>query len=145
MQAVDPGADGVALIPPGFEPWPTSGAGFLAQNGPVHRRFEGGFTLGFRVLPRHCNLAGTCHGGMLSLLADLLLIGGSKAALGLEDFVTTISLNCDFVDAAPQGSWLEGRMEVVRATRTLIFGEGRLLLDQRPVLRVNGILRRPAK
>jgi acyl-coenzyme A thioesterase PaaI-like protein len=131
-------------IPPGFEPWPSrNGQDFLAHNGPLYRRVEDGFTLGFRVLPQHCNPGGTCHGGMLSFLADMLLIGGSKAALGYADFTTTISLHSDFLEAVPVGSWLEGRMQVSRATGSLIFSEGRLTCDGRPVLRVSGILRRP--
>ncbi|MGG5822108.1 PaaI family thioesterase [Falsiroseomonas sp. HW251] len=133
-------------MPPGFEPWPSrAGDDFLSHNGPLYRRFEGGFTLGFRVEKRHCNPGGTCHGGMLSFLADMLLIGGSHAALNFHDFTRTISLHCDYLDAAPMGAWLEGRMEVVRATRTLIFGEGRLTIAGKPVLRVDGILRRPTQ
>jgi len=133
-------------VPFGFEPWPSrNGQDFLAHNGPVYRRVEDGFTLGFRVLPRHCNAGGTCHGGMLSFLADMLLIGGSKAALGYQGFTSTISLQCDFLEAVQPGSWLEGRMEVARATTSLIFAEGRLTCEGRPVLRTNGILRRPSQ
>lgn len=135
-----------AAAPPGFAPWPAAEAGFLRHNGPIYRRHgDDGFVLGFRVLPRHANMAGTCHGGMLSFLADMLLIGGSKAALGHEGFTATISLACDFVDTAPVGAWLEGRMQVVRVTGSLIFGEGRLTHEGRAVLRVNGILRRPSR
>jgi uncharacterized protein (TIGR00369 family) len=131
-------------VPPGFEQWPSrSGQDFLAHNGPLYRSFTDAFTLGFSVLTRHCNPGGTCHGGMLSFLADMLLIGGSKAALDYAEFTTTISLHCDFLDAVPVGSWLEGRMQVVRVTGSLIFGEGRLTCDGRPVLRFSGILRRP--
>jgi uncharacterized protein (TIGR00369 family) len=135
----------IADPPPGFEAWPAREGGFLAQNGPVYRRLEGGFTLGFRVLPRHCNNGDSCHGGMLSLLADILLIGGSKAVLGYQGFTVTISLACDFVAAAPLGSWLEGRAQVVRATGSLIFAEGRLTIGEQSVLRANGILRRPTR
>jgi uncharacterized protein (TIGR00369 family) len=131
-------------IPPGFEPWPSrAGDDFLSHNGPLYRSREGDFVLGFRVLKRHCNPGGTCHGGMLSFLADMLLIGGSHAALDYRDFTVTVSLHCDYLDAAPLGAWLEGRMEVVRATGSMIFAEGRLTSDGRPILRTSGILRRP--
>jgi uncharacterized protein (TIGR00369 family) len=134
-------------VPEGFEPWrPHPGPGFFPHNGPVYvRHGEGPFALGFRVLARHCNGVGTCHGGMLSFLADMLLIGGSKAELGIEGFITTISLHCDFVGAAPEGSWLEGHATVVRATGSLIFAEGRLLNEGKAVLRTNGILKRPGR
>jgi uncharacterized protein (TIGR00369 family) len=133
-------------IPAGFAPWPSrDGDDFFSHNGPLYRRLEGGFTLGFRVLPRHCNPGGTCHGGMLSFLADMLLIGGSHAALDYRDFTVTISLHCDFLDAAPRGAWLEGRMEVVRATGSMIFAEGRITCEGRPILRASGILRRPTQ
>ena len=133
-------------VPQGFEPWPSrTGHDFLAHNGPVYRRLVGGFTLGFRVLPRHCNAGGTCHGGTLSFLADMLLIGGSKAVLGYREFTSTISLQCDFLDAVQPGSWVEGRMEIARATGSLIFAEGRLTCDGKPVLRTSGILRRPTQ
>jgi acyl-coenzyme A thioesterase PaaI-like protein len=80
---------------------------------------------------------------MLSFLADMLLIGGSHAALDYRDFTVTVSLHCDYLDAAPLGAWLEGRMEVVRATGSMIFAEGRLTIEGRPILRTSGILRRP--
>lgn len=39
----------------------------------------------------------------------------------------------------------EGRAQVVRATGSLIFAEGRLTIGEQPVLRANGILRRPTR
>ena len=119
--------------------------GFVQANGPLYGRMDGErFVLGLRVEQRHCNPAGTCHGGMLALLADMLLITGSNIQARLSRYLLTVSLNCDFIGPAPRGSWIEGRAEVLRATKTLLFAQGLLTADGAPVLRTNGTFRLPA-
>lgn len=116
--------------------------GFIAVNGPLYGTREGErFVLGFRVEPRHCNPVGNCHGGMLSLLADMLLITGSNIQAKLSRFLSTVSLNCDFLAPAPLGSWIEGRAEVLKITRSLLFAQGLLTIDGEPVLRANGVFK----
>lgn len=115
---------------------------FLERVGPLYACLrDGAFVLGFRVEPGHCNPGGTCHGGMMSTLADMLLILGANVQADLQRYLTTVSLNTDFVGPAPAGAWLEGRMQVVRVTRSLVFAQGLITRDGEPVLRTSGILK----
>jgi hypothetical protein len=41
----------------------------------------------------------------------------------------------------PQGAWLQGRLEVLRATRNLLLRQGLLSVADAPVLRVDGIVK----
>jgi uncharacterized protein (TIGR00369 family) len=129
-------------IPAGFRRVEFAPNPFLERVGPLYARLDGGaFVLGFRVERDHCNPAGTCHGGMMSTLADMLLILGSNAQADLQRYLTTVSLNTDFVGAAPLGAWLEGRMQVVRVTRSLVFAQGTMTHDGEAVMRTSGILK----
>lgn len=133
-------------IPEGFARLALRSAGFIDANGPLYGRLmDGCFVMGIRIEPRHCNPNGTCHGGMLAALADMLLAMGSNLQADLSSFLLTVSISCDYLDVAPVGAWLEGRVEVLRVTRTLVFSQGMLTTEGVPVLRTNGILRRPVQ
>ncbi len=133
-------------VPPGFTRLTLPPAGFIDANGPLYGRLEDGrLVMGIRIEARHCNAVGTCHGGMLTMLADMLLAMGSNLQANLSSFLMTVSLNCDFLDVAPLGAWVEGRLEVLRITRTLVFSQGVLAIGERPVLRANAVLKRPAQ
>lgn len=104
---------------------------------------EDGFRLGFRVEDRHCNLMGRCHGAMLASLMDMEL---SLAARFTDESLrprtlATISLQLDFMSAAPNGSWVHGNATVLRATRNLVFMSGLALADDEPVARASGVFR----
>jgi uncharacterized protein (TIGR00369 family) len=131
-------------IPPGFKLIPTIGNHFVEANGPLYgRRDADRLVLGIRVEERHCNPGSACHGGMLALLGDLLLIIGSNVQAKLSRYLLTVSLNCDFIAPAPLGSWLEGRCEVLKVTRALVFAQGLLTVEGQPVMRTNGTFRIP--
>jgi acyl-coenzyme A thioesterase PaaI-like protein len=53
----------------------------------------------------------------------------------------TINLTCDFLAPAPLGAWVEGRGELVRATRNLLFAQGHATADGALALRANGIFK----
>ena len=122
--------------PPGFEPIDVRG-GFVQVNGPLFGRHDGSaLWVGFRVEQRHCNLMGTCHGGMMAMFCDMLLpvtlhrspapsaastlnpevttavspppAGTGSAGVSPSDlrhrFLPTISLQIDYLAAAPLGS-----------------------------------------
>jgi len=115
---------------------------FVESNGPLYGRLDAErFVLGMRVLDRHCNPAGTCHGGMLLTFADMTLIVCSRVQAKLQRYMTTVSLNTDFIRGAPQGAWLEGRADVLRVTRSMVFGQAILSVGGEPVARVSGILK----
>jgi len=131
-------------IPEGFTALKLRPNPYIDACGPLYGKREGEgagerFVLGLRVERRHCNPGGTCHGGMLSTLADMLLVLGSGAQSGLHRYMVTINLSSDFMAAAPEGCWLEGRMDVLRVTRNLVFCQGLLSTGGQTVLRMSGI------
>ena len=132
-----------AGIPKGFQAR-RFGEGFIAVNGPLYARrpAQGGFQLGFRVEPRHCNPMGICHGGMMATFCDMLL---PLSAHVLSDvgkrFLPTINLQIDYLAASPLGAWVQGEAQVLRTTRSLVFMQGLVHADGTPVARVSGIFK----
>ncbi len=133
-------------VPEGFHPLNLKASGFITTNGPLYAFHEkGALRLGFRVEHRHCNPTGVCHGGMLATLADMVLGFGVAVGAGIDRFMPTVNLNCDYVAPAPEGCWLEGTADVVRTTRNLAFANILITADGAPCLRGNGILKIPAE
>ena len=132
-----------AAIPEGFTPRPLGG-GFLQAVGPIHVKQENGRNaFGLLVEEVHCNAMGMCHGGMLASLADVVLgIGGLEQA-GVGGFFITVSMTQDFLAPAPLGAWLEARVELLKATRRLMFVQGIFTVEGAPVLRANGVFQLP--
>lgn len=129
--------------PPGFHPFALKGF-FYDTIGPLYARYSGGrLSLGFRCDERRCNVLGVCHGGMLMTLADLQLGVGSNVDAGYDGFGPTVNLTGDFVRPARIGEWVQGRSELVRRTRRLVFMAGVLEADGELVLRANGIINLP--
>lgn len=132
-----------AGVPEGFVPVPVGGS-FAAHNGPLFGRWhEGRLELGFRVLPQHCNPGGACHGGMLATLADILISTAAQYQADIpRQFLPTISLQMDFLAPAPVSCWVEGRADILRVTRNLLFSQGLLYADGVPAVRASGVFRR---
>lgn len=129
-------------IPEGFRRIGMAPNPFLERVGPLFANYsDDDFVMGFHVEAHHCNPGGTCHGGMMSTLADMLLILGSNAHAKLNRYLTTVNLSLDFLAPSPAGAWLEGRVQVLRVTKSLIFSQGTMTVDGKPVLRASGILK----
>jgi uncharacterized protein (TIGR00369 family) len=130
-------------LPEGFRLLRLPASGFLEANGPFHARWDGlRFVLGLRIEARHCNAGGVCHGGMLATLCDMLLTIGSNIQSGQSRFLPTVSINCDFLAPAPLGAWVEGRLEVLRVTRHLLFASGLLeVAGEGPIARTSGVMK----
>lgn len=149
---IDPGPEGAAAegaaalapaLPPGFQRFRAT-RGFVAVNGPLYVRHVGAdFRLGFRVEERHCNPMGICHGGMLATFADMLLpIGTVLQVSELHDrFLPTVSLQVDYVGPAKLGAWVEGEMQVLRRTRSMVFAQGLVRSDGEIALRCSGVFK----
>ena len=125
------------------------GGTFATHNGPLYARWrsgEGGgrLQLGFRVLlPHHGNPGNACHGGMLGTFADVLISSAAQYQTDIpRTFLPTISLQTDFLAAAPMGSWVQGEADILRVTRNLIFSQGLVHADGKPALRASGIFKR---
>lgn len=113
-------------------------------NGPffLHEAADGRpARLGFRVLPHHLNGAGTCHGGVLSIFADLqgYILPEIHRSSGSAP---TITISVDFLAPVKLGDWVEGCPETVRATRKMIFFQSVMTVGEEAVARCNGIYKR---
>lgn len=112
---------------------------FVIHSGPVYGRLEGDtLVMGFRVLPHHVNPLDICHGGMLATFADILLACGAMYRADARGrLLPTISLQMDFLAAAPLGAWVEGRTEILRTTRSMIFSQGCITVDGSAAVRIS--------
>lgn len=119
--------------------------GFAGHVGPIYSKQVGDRSIaGFRVEERHCNPAGICHGGWLSTFADVQLVRQIGLALNMgQSGLRTVSLTVDFLSSAMLGQWVEGSAEMIRATRTLAFVQGTARVDDRIIIRMNGIFSLP--
>ncbi|MBL4839086.1 MAG: PaaI family thioesterase [Kordiimonadaceae bacterium] len=111
--------------PAGFLPI-VSSSPFGWENGPIfERKDQSGWARGFRVLEKHTNNGGICHGGMLMTFADILL---SRAVLEvLPSSFVTVRLVTDFVGPGVLGQWLEGTAEVSSVTDGIVSVKGKLV------------------
>jgi uncharacterized protein (TIGR00369 family) len=134
------------MTPEGYRPLRLPASEYLAANGPFHAKWDGErFVLGLRVEDRHCNAMGVCHGGMVMTFCDVLLTVGANIQSAQSRFLPTVSMTCDFLAPAAKGAWIRGRLDVLRATRNLLFvsgivevaGEGAIARTS-AVLKVNG-------
>lgn len=130
-------------IPEGFHPAPIGGT-FATQNGPLYARWhDNRLLLGFRVAQQHANPSQHCHGGMLATFADVLISTAAQYQADIpRHFLPTISLQLDFMAGAPVGSWVEGRADILKVTRNLIFSQGLVSADGMPVVRASGVFKR---
>ena len=131
-------------VPAGFIELPFSGGEhFLSLTGPLWGKREGNkLVLGFRVEKRHCNVGGICHGGMLMTFADMQL--GLGARFDSEEefgFMPTVSMTADFLAPAALGAWVEGRTDLLRATRNFVFCQCILSSNGSPLMRASGIMK----
>ncbi len=102
------------------------------------------FVMGFRVQQNMCNPAGGLHGGMMMTVADLVGTMGGGALVGLRKFLPTVSMTFDFVAPARIGDWVEGRAELVRQTRSLLFTNIYLTVGEQKILRASSIAKIPS-
>lgn len=93
-----------------------------------------------RLESRHCNAHGTVHGGVLMAFADYTLCLGANG--GGSDGVVTISQNNDFLAPANAGELLEGRGELLRRGKSLVFMRCGLYVDDRLVLASSAVVKR---
>src|SRR5450759_2864153 len=126
-------SDTTASIPPGFHPIPLNSVDdFVGINGPFYV-YQHGDTLqvGFRVEKRHTNPLGICHGGMMATFCDMVLpitVVHKTNEVG-KRFLPTISLQIDYIAAAPLGAWVQGEADILRLTRSLAFVQALVTAD----------------
>jgi uncharacterized protein (TIGR00369 family) len=133
--------------PEGFVQVPTPARdSFTAHTGPFYARFDGeDLILGFRVEQRHANPAGICHGGAMMTFADVCM--GVAAAVQSKlpvSYLPTINLSGDFLAPTPIGAWVEGRTQMLKATKRFVFAQALSTADGAPVLRSSGVFSIPS-
>ena len=77
-------------------------------------------------------------------VADLVGTMGGGTLVGLRKFLPTVSMTFDFVAPARVGDWVEGRAEVVRQTRSLLFTNISLTVGEERILRASQIAKIPS-
>ncbi|HAH11696.1 MAG TPA: thioesterase [Alphaproteobacteria bacterium] len=122
--------------PPGYEAvFPQSG--FNAYAGPIFRKVDGDHFL-FTIQAQHLNAGDALHGGMAMAMADVVM--GRTVRLAIEpDRAATISLNCDFLAGAKLGDQVIGRAQIARRTRTIVFINSQLSVNDKLILTASGI------
>jgi acyl-coenzyme A thioesterase PaaI-like protein len=114
-------------------------AGFIELVGPILMRAEGERTrFGFLAQPKHENLRGVVQGGMIATFCDRAL-GLSAMNTQSAASMATIELAIRYIDAVRIGDFVELVPEVLRATRSLVFMRGTVLVDTRVIASVDGI------
>ena len=132
--------DAIPTPPEGFVL--SSGRGpFTTHNGPYfHRNGDTKLTEhAFYALKRHANGLGLVHGGMLTAFMDGLL--GAAVYRATRTTGVTIHLSVDFLHMARVGEWVLGEAHVTRATREVVFVEGRAHSRGHDVVRASGVFK----
>ena len=126
-------------VPPGFEAIPPRADRYAAGVGPFYCKQEGErWLFGLRAEERHLNNNQVVHGGCLMSYADEMMGITVHFASGRQR-CATISLNNEFVSAARKGDWIEGRPEIVRVTKSVVFIRGMLTVGDKTILVSSGI------
>lgn len=114
---------------------------FTSHNGPFFHKVseDGSFWHGFRARHRHCNSHNIVHGGVLMTFADGLLATAVWRATNVRS--VTIRMTADLLDMVRPGSWVEGTAQVTRATRSVAFVEGEVLVGGKAVLSATGVFK----
>lgn len=80
---------------------------------------------------RHMNSREVCHGGALMTFADAFLGGVAHRAAGTP--VVTLSVQSNFLRPGKIGDWVTIRPRVTRTTRSIVFAEVDLLVEEEPI------------
>lgn len=126
-------------VPPGFQPFQHLHIGFIELIGPLYFKREGAVeTLGWRVLPKHCNAYPMAHGGMTAAFADILTSHAVYTSQTPRGEVLTISLTTDFLNVAPLGAWVEGRARLVSVGTSIGFATCEIFADDKLIMQASG-------
>ena len=106
-----------------------------------HRRDEeGNLIMAFWIKKENCNSADVAHGGMLMSIADYSLASASMPSR--NKYVATISFRSEFIAPAKIHSLAEVHTSITRATKSLVFGEGKIFCDGEIVFSFSGVVKK---
>jgi acyl-coenzyme A thioesterase PaaI-like protein len=120
--------------PPGFEPL-ASRSPFVNRAGTFFVRTEndGSRSIGSWIGYDQSNSEDLAHGGFLLGFADFAMC---VATMGV-----TLTLSAEFMRPARVGQWIQARILVRKASKSLIFADAILTSEEREVLHGSGLFR----
>lgn len=126
-----------SLVPPGWKVRP--GKNFNTFVGPYYE-WEGGDSMraGFVTDDRHGNKRGVTHGGMIATSFDVAL-GNAAWSAAEGQRCATVQLTIQYVGALHLHEFAEVTVELVRATRSLVFLRGVMVANGRMVATADGV------
>lgn len=124
-------------LPEGYQPFAHSGA-FGDCIGPFFFREEatGGFRYGFHSRDLHANPNGVTHGGAMYSFADH--ITGHAVVHATKRLCATIKFKVEYLAPGPLNCLIEGQVDLLRITRTMVFLRVRLFTGDRTLMTANG-------
>ncbi len=124
-------------VPEGWAVRPTKA--FATHIGPFYSPPDGdALGCGFIASPKHGNKRGVVHGGMIMSAFDVALGNASWTASAGRP-CATVQLNISFVGAVKMGDFVFVRAEIVKATRSMVFLRGTMLVGDRVVATADGV------
>lgn len=117
------------------------GTGFIELIGPLWQRLvDGEYEYALLAQDKHHNRRGLVQGGVLMTLADRTCGMTARFVTG-KPTMATIQLGVHFLEAGKIGEMLVSRPRVVRATRSLIFVDTEISVEQRPIATASGVFK----
>jgi len=145
-------------IPKGFDAV-QAGAPFVDLAGPFFFKELGNIVvIGLRIEVKHCNSAGTAHGGLVSTMADIALgnsigyasISEEERRQWREDGYelkrppiprVTVNLTTDYMGYAKVGDWVEMHVDIQKLGKSLAFASAHLHCGGERIARSSGVFR----
>lgn len=125
------------MVPPGWKVRP--GKDFNTFVGPYYEPEAGDTSrCGFVTDERHGNKRGVTHGGMIATSFDVAL-GNAAWAAASHQRCATIQLTIQYIGALQLHEFAEVSVEVVRATRSLVFLRGVMVAGGRTIATADGV------
>ncbi|HSV35013.1 MAG TPA: PaaI family thioesterase [Ramlibacter sp.] len=119
--------------PEGFERMPTFGPFHEAQ-GPMYSRLSDGvMTVGMWVQDKHRNRLQMMHGGMVCTLADTATHWAARHTRQPKGSMLTTNLSVSLMGNAAPGEWVEARVKVLRAGRSVVFTHCEISCEDRVI------------
>lgn len=130
----------MTLIPDGFQPLQEAG-GYIGLSGPFFWRREenGRYAYGFPSDDRHGNPNGVLHGAAILTFIDTVL--GHAVATATDRKCATVALNSQFLSGVPTGSWVSGRADIRKLTKSLAFLDAEASVGEVLLLTATAIFR----
>ncbi|RSY79320.1 PaaI family thioesterase [Sphingomonas koreensis] len=96
------------------------------------------------VGPEHCNAFGTMHGGAMATFVDAQVVAVRPYTGEVANHTPTVTLSVDYLAGVRVGSWVMLTATVLRTTRTMIFSQALVTVEDAVVARTNAIYRNNA-